>query len=76
MRIFAGTGMTLTQREETVLELIVRGGTDREIATSLGIAISTARKHRENLLAKFQARKSAELVVPWFAHTGAPKKTR
>ncbi|MBI0329369.1 LuxR family transcriptional regulator [Burkholderia plantarii] len=60
------TGMSLTSRESAVLELIALGNTDREIAERLGIATSTARKHRENLLIKFQARKSAELVMVWF----------
>ncbi|WP_230674485.1 response regulator transcription factor [Burkholderia glumae] len=60
------TGMSLTLRESAVLELIALGNTDREIAARLGIATSTARKHRENLLLKFQAKKSAELVMIWF----------
>jgi DNA-binding CsgD family transcriptional regulator len=74
---FHDNHMHLTQREKTVLESIVRGMTDRQISVELDVAISTARKHRENLLEKFQVGKSAELVIPWFALVaGAPKKTR
>lgn len=58
--------MTPTSREETVLALIAQGMTDREIAAQLSFSISTARKHREALLAKFHARKSAQLVSRYF----------
>ncbi|PMS10912.1 helix-turn-helix transcriptional regulator [Trinickia caryophylli] len=61
-----GEGMTPTSREETVLALIAQGMTDREIAAQLSFSISTARKHREALLAKFHARKSAQLVSRYF----------
>ncbi len=58
--------MTPTTREGTVLALIAEGLTDREIAARLAFSISTARKHREALLAKFGARKSAQLVSRYF----------
>lgn len=58
--------MTPTSREGTVLALIAEGLTDREIAARLAFSISTARKHREALLAKFGATKSAQLVARYF----------
>lgn len=60
--------MKLTERENSVLRLIAQGFTDREIAQRLSFSISTARKHRENMLAKFQLEKSAQLVVQYFIH--------
>lgn len=58
--------MTPTTREGTVLALIAEGLTDREIAARLAFSISTARKHREALLAKFGATKSTQLVARYF----------
>lgn len=69
--------MHLTCREQTVLALIARGHTDREIAEELSFSPSTARKHRENLLAKFQVTKSTQLLAHFFAGPGAAlKKSR
>lgn len=59
--------MHLTLREQTVLGLIAHGLSDRQIAMQLAISLSTARKHRENLLSKFHVRKSAQLVAHYFA---------
>lgn len=56
----------LTERELSVLELIAKGGTDRDIAGTLAIKIGTARKHRENLQIKLHASKSAQLVPHYF----------
>lgn len=68
--------MTLTSREEAVLALIAQGCTDRQIASHLSFEVSTARKHRENLLAKCGARKSAQLVFHYLVtHPDALKKT-
>lgn len=66
--------MHLTRREHAVLALIARGHTDREIAGQLAFSLSSARKHRENLLAKFQAGKSTQLVVHYLALDGAALK--
>lgn len=68
--------MKLTQRENVVLGLIAEGFTDREIADQLSFSISTARKHRENVLGKFQFRKSSQLVMQYFIlNAEALKKT-
>ena len=53
----------LTSREIQALGLIARGSTDRDIAASLAISLSTARKHRENLQRKLDLHKSAQLVI-------------
>lgn len=66
--------MKITDREHVVLALIARGLTDREIATELGFADSTARKHRENLLAKFQVSKSSLLVLRYLGLKECPQR--
>lgn len=58
--------MKTTNREAAVLSLIAFGLTDREIANELSVEVSTARKHRENLLFKFGAKKSTQLVTSYF----------
>jgi len=52
-----------TPREQQVLHLIVKGETDSEIADKLIISISTARKHRNNLILKSRVKNSAALVA-------------
>lgn len=52
-----------TPREQQVLHLIVKGKTDIEIAEELIISISTARKHRNNMIMKSKVKNSAALVA-------------
>ena len=52
----------LTRREKEVLELIANGLTNNEIAEKLFISCTTVDTHRKNLLAKFNAKNTAELV--------------
>jgi len=52
-----------TPREKQVLHLIVKGKTDLEIADELIISISTARKHRNNMILKSKVKNSAALVA-------------
>jgi len=52
----------LTRREKEVLELIVEGLTNNEIAKKLFISIATVDTHRKNLLTKLNARNTAALV--------------
>ena len=55
-------GPILTRREKEVLELITSGLTNNEIAEKLFISSTTVDTHRKNLLAKFNAKNTAELV--------------
>ncbi len=66
--------MHVTSREKNVLDLIVRGLSDREIAQSLALSPYTARKHRQNLLQKFQVTKSTHLVMRYLAEFGDSMK--
>jgi DNA-binding NarL/FixJ family response regulator len=52
----------LTRREKEVLQLVVDGNTNNEIARKLFVSISTVDSHRKNLLMKLNARNTADLV--------------
>lgn len=58
----------LTRREKEVLELIAEGLTNGEIAEKLFVSVTTVDTHRKNLLAKFDAKNTAELVKLAFYH--------
>jgi|SRR5262249_21552952 len=53
---------TLTPRERQVLELVVRGLLNRQIAAQLGTAEKTIKIHRGRVMQKMQARSIADLV--------------
>lgn len=53
---------SLTPREETVLELIVRGATNKEIGRSLDISPRTVEVHRLRILDKLGAKNAAQLA--------------
>ena len=52
----------LTQREREVLELIIAGKLNKQIADQLGISIKTVEVHRARVMEKMGARSLAELV--------------
>ena len=53
----------LTRRELQVMHLIAEGGTNKEIAAQLGIAIHTVKTHVHNLLLKLALRTRLEVAV-------------
>jgi FixJ family two-component response regulator len=53
---------TLTERERQVLELIVAGKLNKQIAAQLGTVERTIKFHRANLMRKMEVRVTAELV--------------
>jgi two-component system response regulator NreC len=55
-------GESLTPRETEILEHIVRGETNPEIAQVLGLSIKTVEWHRSNLMSKLDVHNAAELV--------------
>jgi adenylate cyclase len=59
----------LTEREQEVVSLIVRGCTNREIATELVIAEGTAVRHVANILSKLGLRSRAQVAV-WAVDRG------
>ncbi len=52
----------LTQREKEVLEQLVHGKSNKEIALSLGISPKTVSVHRSSLMMKLNVRNSIELL--------------
>ncbi|MBV8048591.1 MAG: helix-turn-helix transcriptional regulator [Paludibacterium sp.] len=55
-------GKKLSQRQEEVLFLLLRGRSARQIAQALGIATRTVEWHQETLKAKFSASNKSELI--------------
>ncbi len=53
---------TLTARERQVLELVVRGRLNKQIASELGIVEQTVKVHRARLMKKMHAPSLADLV--------------
>ena len=53
----------LTKRERQVLELVVVGKMNKQIAGQLGAAEKTIKVHRGRVMEKMEARSVAELVV-------------
>jgi FixJ family two-component response regulator len=54
---------TLTPREHEVLNQVVSGRLNKEIASELGITIRTVKEHRGRVMEKLQANSLAELVT-------------
>ncbi len=57
-----GTGPRLTPRERQVIDLIDRGLTNKEIARTLHIALSTVKNHVHNILEKCQVHRRLDAV--------------
>jgi DNA-binding NarL/FixJ family response regulator len=53
----------LTTRELEVLQLIVHGKSNKEIATVLGVSVNTVAVHRANIMQALGMHNTAELVV-------------
>jgi two-component system, LuxR family, response regulator FixJ len=54
---------TLTPREHDVLNQVVSGRLNKEIASELGITIRTVKEHRSRVMEKMEANSLAELVT-------------
>lgn len=53
---------TLTYRERQILQYVVEGRTNKEIAGDLGLSYRTVEVHRRHIMEKIGARNTAELV--------------
>ena len=56
----------LTGREQEVLQLILSGKSNREIAESLHITENTVKTHVRNIYSKYAVRSRAELISNLF----------
>jgi two-component system invasion response regulator UvrY len=54
---------SLTERELRILGLLSAGGSSKEIAEKLGIAVKTAEVHRHNILKKMKVKSTVALVL-------------
>jgi len=57
-----GENKELTEREIEILQLVVDGLSNKEIADQLFISVRTVDTHRRNLMEKLEAKNTAELV--------------
>jgi DNA-binding NarL/FixJ family response regulator len=53
----------LTDRERQVLQLLAEGRANKEVASLLGLALSTVETHRTNLMQKLNLHSTAEIVL-------------
>jgi DNA-binding NarL/FixJ family response regulator len=58
----------LTTRELEILQLIVDGKSNKEIADQLGLSVNTVAVHRANIMDALGIHKTAELVVYAIRH--------
>ena len=59
---FADRLKLLTPRERIVLDLLVAGGTSKEIAAELSLSVRTVESHRASIMEKMEAGSSTQLV--------------
>lgn len=57
-----GSSPHLTERESQVLEMLIQGNTNKEIALKLGISPKTVSVHRSSLMMKLGVRTSIDLL--------------
>ena len=62
----------LTPREREVLDLIVAGDTNKEIAAQLGIGLRTVEMHRQQVMRKLGARSAVDLMHLLYEDDGGP----
>ena len=60
----------LTHREREVLQLLVKGKTDAEIAAALCLGASTVNTHVHHVLAKLNVKNRTQAVTLWLHLTG------
>ncbi|MBT9463408.1 MAG: response regulator transcription factor [Hydrogenophaga sp.] len=58
-----GLSQALTQREQQIVRMIAKGGSNQEIADALHISVLTARKHRQNVMLKLGLHNGAEIAA-------------
>jgi DNA-binding CsgD family transcriptional regulator len=68
---FAENLARLTPREVEVLDCVVEGLLNKQIADCLGMSESTVKIHRGRVMQKLEARTAAELASLVVSHRGA-----
>ena len=62
MEEIPGNNIKLTQREKSILQEVAAGRTTPQIAQELGLSPETVKRYRKQLLVKFSASTSAEVI--------------
>jgi DNA-binding CsgD family transcriptional regulator len=70
----SGRELHVTPRQGQILDLAVRGLTDKEIASDLGIAVSTVRTHLERFYRENGLRNKSEAVAAWQHHRDTTRR--
>jgi FixJ family two-component response regulator len=63
----------LTAREREVMDLVVSGSHNREIAQALGISVRTVEVHKSRLMTKLGVDNVADMVRLSMAHQPSPE---
>ncbi len=63
----------ITSRERTILSQVVKGASNKEAARALGLSPRTVEFHRANIMKKFDAKNSADLIRKVSNHPGHTK---
>jgi DNA-binding CsgD family transcriptional regulator len=74
MRERLHTDYRWTPRQREVLDLIVRGRTNGEIATALGISVDGAKWHVSEIMSKLQTSSREEAAEYWRRYNGLPQR--
>ena len=61
----SGNGGSLTQRQEEVLRLIVRGHSNKEVGAELTIGLDAVKSHTRHIYEALQMHSRAEFIAWW-----------
>ncbi len=53
----------LTVREQQIIQILIRGKLDKEIADELDISLDTVKKHNKSIYKKLNARNRSEVIA-------------
>ncbi|MHB8611327.1 MAG: response regulator transcription factor [Candidatus Dormibacteraceae bacterium] len=70
----SGRELHVTPRQRQILDLAVRGLTDKEIAADLGVAVSTIRTHLERFYRENGMRNKTGAVAAWQHYIDAERR--
>lgn len=64
---------SLTKRERQVIELLVQGMMNKEMAYQLSLSLSTIEAHRSSIMKKMEAKNVAQLTVEYMKYQSLMK---
>ncbi|WP_026769207.1 helix-turn-helix transcriptional regulator [Asinibacterium sp. OR53] len=53
----------LTHREQEIIQILIRGKLDKEIADELDISLDTVKKHNKSIYKKLNVRNRSEVIA-------------